>query len=146
MSIFANPAGGNLVLAAGAVFVSLGHNLFSDTPAAPLNPTDLVNTDPLLGPLADNGGPTLTQALLPGSPAIEAGVNVPGVTTDQRGVSRGSAPAIGAFELQLPPVVLDVQRHGVHDQPTKLVVIFNHPMDAASAEDLTDYRLVSARA
>ncbi len=100
MSLFANPAGGNLVLGAGAAFVSLGHNLFSDTPGVTLDPTDLINTDPLLGPLADNGGPTLTQALLPGSPAIDAGVAVPGVTTDQRGVPRpqGIAPDIGAFE------------------------------------------------
>jgi hypothetical protein len=30
--------------------------------------------DPLLGPLSDNGGPTLTQALLPGSPAIDTGL------------------------------------------------------------------------
>jgi hypothetical protein len=101
MSLFANPAGGNLVLVTGALFVSLGHNLFSDKPAAALDPTDLVNTDPLLGALADNGGPTLTHALLPGSPAIDAGVAVPGVTTDQRGVSRpqGIAPDIGAFEV-----------------------------------------------
>ena len=65
-----------------------------------LDPTDLINTDPLLGPLADNGGPTFTQALLPGSPAIDAGVAVAGVTTDQRGVPRpqGTAPDIGAFE------------------------------------------------
>jgi len=99
-SLFDNLTGGNLVLEAGAAFVSLGHNLFSDTPSAALAPTDLINTDPLLGPLADNGGPAFTQALLPGSPAIDAGVAVPGVTTDQRGVPRpqGSAPDIGAFE------------------------------------------------
>jgi hypothetical protein len=78
----------------------LGHNLFSDTPGVALDPTDLINTDPLLGPLADNGGPTLTHALLPGSPALDAGVAVAGVTTDQRGIPRpqGSAPDIGAFE------------------------------------------------
>ena len=65
-----------------------------------LDPTNLINTDPLLGPLADNGGPTQTMALLPGSPAINAGVAVPGVTTDQRGVTRpqGNATDIGAFE------------------------------------------------
>jgi hypothetical protein len=97
-SIFANSAGGNLT--GTAAFESLGHNLFTDSPAVPLDPTDLINTDPLLAPLANNGGPTQTQALLPGSPAIDAGVAVPGVTTDQRGVSRpqGSAPDIGAFE------------------------------------------------
>ncbi len=94
MNIFANPVGGNLVTESGGVVVSHGHNLFSDKPAVSLDPTDLVNTNPLLGPLADNGGPTFTQALLPGSPAIDAGVAVPGVTTDQRGVPRpqGRAP------------------------------------------------------
>jgi hypothetical protein len=98
-SLFANGAGGNLSVDPGE-FVSGGHNLFSDTPGVALDPTDLVNTDPLLGPLADNGGPTMTMALLPGSPAIDAGVPVPGVTTDQRGVPRpqGQAPDIGAFE------------------------------------------------
>lgn len=52
--------------------------------------------------LADNGGPTQTIALLPGSPAIDAGVRIAGITTDQRGVPRdhGSSPDIGAFEAQ----------------------------------------------
>ena len=68
---------------------------------------ELANTDPLLGPLADNGGPTLTIALLPGSPAIDAGRVVPGVTADQRGVPRpqGAAPDIGAFEVATAPFV-----------------------------------------
>jgi hypothetical protein len=98
-SLFANGAGGNLVNTRGAV-TSLGHNLFTDTPAVPLDPTDLLNTDPLLAPLADYGGPTLTHALLPGSPAIDSGSAVPGLATDQRGVARpqGPAPDIGAFE------------------------------------------------
>ena len=99
-SLFANPAGGNLVLGAGASFASRGHNLFSDAPAVALDPTDLINTDPLLAPLGNYGGPTETQALLPGSPAIDAGIAVAGVTTDQRGIPRpqGTAPDIGAFE------------------------------------------------
>jgi hypothetical protein len=71
--------------------------------------------DPRLGPLRDNGGPTWTQALLPGSPAIQAGDPslVPaGETTDQRGfgyarVVRGQLD-LGAFEIQAghlrPPV------------------------------------------
>jgi CSLREA domain-containing protein len=62
-------------------------------------------TDPLLGPLADNGGPTLTHALLSGSPLIDAGN--PAATggracepTDQRGVPRPAGPVceIGAYE------------------------------------------------
>jgi hypothetical protein len=100
-SLFANTRGNYVTdSGAGTLFVSGGHNLFSDMPTVPLDPTDLTNTDPLLGPLADNGGPTSTQALLPGSPAIDAGAPIAGVTTDQRGFPRpqGSAPDIGAFE------------------------------------------------
>lgn len=140
-----NAPGGDLVDGVFGNVVSLGHNLFSDTPEIPVDPTDLLNIDPLLAPLADNGGPTQTQALLPGSPAIGAGILVPGVTTDQRGLPRpqASAPDIGAFELQ-PPTVLVIQRHGVHLQPTKLVITFSQPMDAARAEALTNYSLVSA--
>ena len=54
-----------------------------------------------LGPLQDNGGPTLTHALLVGSPAIDAGDDAAAPTTDQRGVARplGAATDIGAFEL-----------------------------------------------
>ena len=57
--------------------------------------------DPKLGPLADNGGPTNTHALLQGSPAIGAG-GTPFPATDQRGVARpqGAANDIGAVEKQ----------------------------------------------
>jgi CSLREA domain-containing protein len=48
---------------------------------------DITNTDPLLDSLQDNGGDTLTHALLPGSPAIDAG-SCSGATTDQRGWPR----------------------------------------------------------
>ena len=56
--------------------------------------------DPKLGPLANNGGPTLTMALLPGSPAIDAGNTSLAPATDQRGFPRpaGLAADIGAFE------------------------------------------------
>jgi hypothetical protein len=65
---------------------------------------NIINVDPRLGPLADNGGPTFTHALLSGSPAINHGDNtlIPqGVTTDQRGFSRivGGTVDIGAYEF-----------------------------------------------
>jgi hypothetical protein len=69
------------------------------------------STDPKLGPLANNGGPTDTQALLSGSPAIDFAplAGCPG--TDQRGVSRpqGSLCDSGAFEVAVakPPVPPD---------------------------------------
>jgi hypothetical protein len=101
-SIFDNSPGGNIYIDAtsNGNFQSLGHNLFSDAPGAGLDPTDLINTIPLLGPLAAYGGATSTMALLPGSPAIDAGVAVSGVTTDQRGIALplDRAPDIGAFE------------------------------------------------
>jgi CSLREA domain-containing protein len=64
--------------------------------------SNIPSADPLLGTLANNGGPTQTQALLPGSPALNAAGNCPPPATDQRGVSRpqGSACEIGAFECQ----------------------------------------------
>ncbi len=57
--------------------------------------------------LRDNGGPTLTHALVPGSPAINAGSNPLGLATDQRGFSRlaGSFPDIGAYEVEFRPRV-----------------------------------------
>jgi hypothetical protein len=57
--------------------------------------------NPGLAPLGSYGGPTQTIALLPGSPAIDAGTSGPGIPdTDQRGEPRVGAPDIGAFESQ----------------------------------------------
>ncbi|MCE9560458.1 MAG: right-handed parallel beta-helix repeat-containing protein, partial [Planctomycetes bacterium] len=60
--------------------------------------TEFNPIDPLLGPLAFNGGPTQTMALLVGSPAINAGTSVGAPPTDQRGFPRIGGVAIGAFE------------------------------------------------
>jgi hypothetical protein len=70
--------------------------------------------DPKLGPLADNGGPTLTMALLPGSPAIDAGNTSLAPATDQRGFSRpaGRAADIGAFEYGSVMSPIAVSRSG----------------------------------
>ena len=65
-------------------------------------PADTLRSDPRLRPLANNGGPTPTHALSPGSPAIDRGNNTAGLDTDQRGAdfprTIGNAPDIGAFE------------------------------------------------
>jgi hypothetical protein len=94
--------------ASGATIIDNGGNQIG-TGGAPV--------DPLLGPLEDNGGPTLTHALLPGSPAIDAGdpSAMPGVGDtpqyDQRGlpVTRvyGVRIDIGAYESQAPACDFD---------------------------------------
>jgi hypothetical protein len=114
-TIVAGNSGGNGADLAGG-FVSLGHNLIGN-----ITPTitgtgssgftngvkgDLVGTSKgkiiaKLGPLQNNGGPTLTQALLAGSPAINAGDSTGALATDQRGFAprvAGTAIDIGAFE------------------------------------------------
>src|SRR5437762_8872621 len=89
--------------------ISHGYNLCNDNCAGLLNgPGDQINTDPILGPLQNNGGPTLTHALLPGSPAIDAGDPnfTPPPFFDQRGpgfdrVVNGRIDK-GSFEVQGP--------------------------------------------
>ena len=104
---------------------SQDYNLIGNTSGANFNGTtthNITNVSPLLGPLADNGGPTLTHALLSGSPALDAGDNcvltnsctavlLSALTTDQRGAGfnravdgNGDGTAtvdIGAFEAQV---------------------------------------------
>jgi uncharacterized repeat protein (TIGR03803 family) len=77
-----------------------GHNISSDPSCAFTANTSLNNTDPRLGSLSNNGGPTLTLPLLAGSPAIDAGNTSLAPATDQRGFPRpaGLAADIGAFE------------------------------------------------
>ncbi len=84
--------------------LSAGHNLDSLDQCNFHSGGDRVNTDPLLGPLSDNGGSVATMALKPGSPAIDAGTNAGCPATDTRGVLRPGGPAcdIGAFEVATP--------------------------------------------
>ncbi len=80
-----------------------GFNLDSGTSCRLSQSTELTSTDPLLARLASNGGPTQTQALEAGSPAIDrGGTSANGCPpADQRGVTRPQGPAcdIGAFEF-----------------------------------------------
>lgn len=116
--IAGNNVSGNVVSDIIGAFISLGNNLIGK----PGNSTGFINdvngdkvgVNPLLAPLADNGGLTRTHAPLPNSPAVNAGNNCvvtaacssdnppQPLTTDQRGLgfSRqiGSAVDIGAFE------------------------------------------------
>ena len=91
----------------GGTVTSHGYNVCSDNGSGFLNgPGDQINTDPMLGPLQNNGGPTFTHALLPGSPAIDAGDPnfTPPPYYDQRGpvfwrVRNGRIDS-GSFEVQ----------------------------------------------
>jgi hypothetical protein len=108
-------------------FTSLRYNLIGQTNGctgfisgvnADLAGTTANPLDPQLGPLANNGGPTLTMALLHGSPALDAGDNALlgppyRLTTDQRGFPRntGAHVDIGALQFEpiaTPPVLMTV--------------------------------------
>jgi CSLREA domain-containing protein len=118
----ATGSGPDIGNAVGASFTSLGHNLIGKTDGGTITPVtgDQFGTiasplDPLLGVLANNGGPTQTMALLTGSPALNTGDNTvtgapASLTTDQRGSGflrlQYSTVDIGAFEVQDPAIVV----------------------------------------
>jgi predicted outer membrane repeat protein len=102
-SIFSNAA--NYSSAGTVTQNSNGYNISSDaTMSAILTSSgDMNNTDPLLQPLANNGGPTLTHAISCSSPAVNAGTNALAPATDQRGILRVGNTDIGAYESTLTP-------------------------------------------
>jgi hypothetical protein len=134
--------GANLINNLGTV-TSLGYNLSSDNGGGFLTAMgDQSNTEPMLGPLQDNGGPTQTIAPLVGSPAIDQGKSF-GLTADQRGRLRpfdfpGVPNAIGGDGSDIGSVELN---------PASLVVVNtndNGPgslrqaiLDASPADDDT---------
>lgn len=108
----ANPDGYNTasVTAARSLIGNNAGSFFADEEG------NLLNVDPLLGPLGDHGGPTLTHGLLAGSPAIDSSYTQEEIDsidgfppTDQRGQPRLVGPAVdrGAFESQ-PPATMRV--------------------------------------
>ena len=108
-TIIADPvSGANCVFDRGIAITSNGHNLDSGNSCAFGAAGDLINADPMLGPLQNNGGPTATMALLAGSAAIDRGANPLALATDQRGAGfarvAGAAADIGAFEAQPPAI------------------------------------------
>lgn len=96
-----------------AANLSLGNNLSSDGTGNLTGTGDLPNTNPQLGPLAFNGGPTRTCALPAGSPALDGGFDTTqspfNLATDQRGAGfprkTGAGVDIGAFEFTPPNLV-----------------------------------------
>jgi hypothetical protein len=90
----------------GASIHSLGRNIDSENSCYFIAATDKTNTNPLLGPLQDNGGPTSTCAITQDSPAYNAGTNTGAPTSDQRDVSRPQMAIydIGAYEFSISNV------------------------------------------
>jgi hypothetical protein len=86
---------------------SSGYNLIGNTQGGSgFAATDLLNVNPLLGPLQNNGGPTQTMALLAGSPALNAGDPAQLGVADQRGVIRSGGVNIGAYQASASAFVL----------------------------------------
>ena len=135
---------------AGA-FTSQGNNLIGETDgssgwvASDLTGTIATPLDPLLAPLGNYGGPTQTMALLPGSPAIDAGNNalIPaGVTTDQRGLPRivNGTVDIGAFESSGFTIAVTSgsgQTAGVAFAPLVVTVTANNPIEPVAGGQVT---------
>ena len=129
---------------------SLGHNLVGSTAGCGFSPAtgDLVNVNPMLAPLADNGGPNFTQAVLPGGPAFDAGDDEACTDTDQRGVTRpqGVACDIGAYEAIVGVELLvpeDVNRDGEVNTTDLTFILENwsvtgHPRADLSRDGLVD--------
>ena len=140
----AGAAGGNIFSDSGTI-TSLGYNLSSDDGGGFLTGSgDQINTNPMLGPLQDNGGPTFTHELLSGSPAIDAGDPnfTPPPFFDQRGpgfdrVVNGRIDS-GSFEVQGPaptPITLSAHRRRVQGRHT-----VDLSWTGATAADIDIYR------
>jgi len=125
-TLIANPlADGNCY----GTIISLGNNLSSDGSCGLSPSTDIVTFNAGLGALRDNGGETLTHALISGSPAIDAGETLEYPPTDQRGVSRsfGVSFDIGAYESTTSGNVSWVNAQEITPEETPLDVYIEQP-------------------
>ncbi len=129
---------------------SHGYNLIGNGSTCPLTATtgDQVGSnanpiDPLLRPLQDTGGPTLIYALMPGSPAIDAGNPAMSgsdesacLDTDQRGVTRpqGDRCDIGAYEYAAPGSLARLVIQNGDEQQTAPNMAFTHPLTVAALD------------
>jgi CSLREA domain-containing protein len=136
-TIVANNTGGPQLSNAGSegVTTSLGNNLISDA-SLPAVAGDLLNTNPILAQLGNYGGPTRTHALLPGSPAINAGNNADTAEIDQRGVLRAfeGTVDIGSFESRGFTMAIS----GGNNQSAMINTAFANPLRVAVTSGFGD--------
>jgi hypothetical protein len=121
--ILANNANGNC---GGDAPISSGHNLEDANTCSFAAGGDLVNTDPLLGPLDYYTGLTRVHNLLPNSPAINAGSpDCPPPNSDQRGFPRPQGPAcdIGAYESKVIVLAIEGQ---IGDCLDEIDIVWGH--------------------
>jgi hypothetical protein len=106
--------------------------------------TDAAPIDPLLGPLQDNGGPTLTQALLPGSPALDAGSGESTADTDQRGISRVRVIDVGAYQATASQLVLTTASPATAGEPQSVTVTALDLLGNVAYDDLDTVSFASS--
>jgi parallel beta-helix repeat protein/predicted outer membrane repeat protein len=138
-TLIANSTGGDCVNNVdSSLHAASSHNLIEDSANACglANGVDgnILGLDPQLGPLFDNGGSTLTYALLPASPAIDVGDNASCPATDQRGEARpaGLYCDIGAYEGEPHPYVVSITRadpNATNAASVDFNVTFSEPVD-----------------
>ncbi len=135
-----NFPGGN----ASGILIDAGHNLSSDGTCAFTNAGSLNNTDAKLGALANNGGPTLTMALQPGSPAIDAGDDFVALSTDQRRLPRpvGTATDIGAFEYG-SPATLQIGRPSAREVEIFVLGVKNQSCRLLRSTTLSNWQCIA---
>ncbi len=119
--------------------ISLGYNISSDATCLSGGTDDLLSTDPLLEPLADNGGGTLTHALVPESPAVDSADTAIYPATDQRGILRpqGSDCDRGAYEL----TVISVAEPEVAEPEVAEPIVTPTPIPIHINFNADDYRI-----
>lgn len=134
-SVFSGSTAGNpwgIKVHTGYEFADGGGN-YQYPPVSPTDPSDVkvtasvIQADPLLEALANNGGLTLTHLLGTGSPAIDggnAGALPPGLSTDQRGLARISGVGVDSGSVEIQPV------YAVYQGTTQLVNAVSYPLTA----------------
>jgi len=128
-TIVAASTGGNCGSTASNMILNGGDNLEDGTTCGwGAASGSMSSTNPLLGALANNGGPTQTMALLPGSPAIDAGnvancIVAPVSNLDQRGFTRllDTHCDIGAYEAETYPLTITSANGTVARNPDKVL-------------------------